>query len=711
MAEIYLKGVGWIPIDATGYRRSEKPKTKKEEPLEANLTILPNGTLSITFSRALNDTIEITTYSKNMRIKVNGTQVLVPLNISSPEKITVRVGNNIFEKIINWVPSVVIVPKNLTITKGGYGSIKVITQEKVSVRSELPYILMKRDFGYEVKVYGEDVGDYPVEIAVGSTIYTVHVKVGIKTYVRILKWPSRVEEGEKFLIEGVVTSENGEKVDGGKVIVEARTDKRKPGIKIGEGKVRNGKFTVRCVLNKTGEYELVAVYAGYSFFLPSVSDPKIKVIARSKILANKFNVTSVGLVKIRGILVTNSGKALGNRKVYVYLDGNIARVLLTEANGMFQGYIKVLTPGFHEMKVIYPGDELSEPSNVTWRFLALKLKLDYPVSVKGGEDIKIFGKVYGITSGTLVVESKLGKRIVEIRNGEFRISFPTRRDSEGLYRFSFFYNGTEIKRIAVFVKPRIIIRVSGTILVSNKSKTIRVKVLSPVEEPIPGAKVIFQVGNVSKSNVTNERGVAEFTISFKKPGKYPANLLIIMQNGFVSYPFYIRVLRFPLYIYALLVLTILLGTYFGIKGLKLLMAVDINLDRDPPVYTSQDEIRIILSKPASLFINGKFVGKGREFRVKLSPGVYRVQTMKWGIKGSEKKILVVDSLNDAVVKIFLEKYDGAPGKTVREILGKSVLTEIFEKARYGNVSLSFNDFKTFIKLVGGKRTNAGKTKE
>lgn len=144
------------------------------------MTILPNGTLSITFSRALNDTIEITTYSKNMRIKVNGTQVLVPLNISSPEKITVRVGNNIFEKIINWVPSVVIVPKNLTITKGGYGSIKVITQEKVSVRSELPYILMKRDFGYEVKVYGEDVGDYPVEIAVGSTIYTVHVKVGIK---------------------------------------------------------------------------------------------------------------------------------------------------------------------------------------------------------------------------------------------------------------------------------------------------------------------------------------------------------------------------------------------------------------------------------------------------------------------------------------------------------------------------------------------------
>lgn len=35
---------------------------------------------------------------------------------------------------------------------------------------------------------------------------------------RILKWPSRVEEGEKFLIEGVVTSENGEKVDGEKLL-------------------------------------------------------------------------------------------------------------------------------------------------------------------------------------------------------------------------------------------------------------------------------------------------------------------------------------------------------------------------------------------------------------------------------------------------------------------------------------------------------------
>ncbi|AEC51859.1 hypothetical protein PNA2_0943 [Pyrococcus sp. NA2] len=692
-AEIYLKGAGWITVDATGYRREERPREVAN--LRANITVLPNGSVIVTFSRNVNGSVEVSTYSTKLSLNVSGKSLILPLNITGPDKITVRVGNLIFEKIITGPPKAIVTPSEITIAKGENGSVKIITfQNKISIDSPLPYELVRDSNGFKLILKGEKVGRYKIGVEVGGEPHVVLLNVGLKTRVKIVRWPNLVWEDKEFYVEGTLMTEDGRPVPRGVIIIEARKNKDGNGVVIGKGEVREGRFRIKCKIGEVGDYHIVAIYQGHFPFLPSTSDPKIRVISSSKIIAETFNVTSVGVISIRGALLKENDEPIPGESVKIQLDGRDMGFLRTGSGGTFLGVIKISTPGWHTIKITYPGNEFLEPSSLEWHFLALKLLLKYDDIVEGGEPIKITGEVQGIRNGIIMIKSELGSLSVKVRDGKFQAKIPTRSDTEGVYKITFLYEDTVIREISVIVRPKIDVMVQGKLLLANKSDLVKIKVLYG-DKPLQNATVYLRIGNVSMLNITDERGIAKFNVLLERPGRYHAEALIIMGNGFVSYPFSVRVIRFPLYIYAVISILLLSLLYIASRFILPRLNIRVELNRFPPVYVEGEEILIRLSMKGTLLINNRPVGYGKVFKLKLTPGIYRVSARKWFIKGEEKIITVVETLEEAIIRAFNERFGDEPAKTPREIAGKSIVTEIFERVRYGLSRISKDEFVTF----------------
>ncbi|CAB50538.1 transglutaminase domain-containing protein [Pyrococcus abyssi] len=694
-AEIYLDGAGWITIDATGYERPPQRMEQKRENIDVKVEPLPNGTVKLSFSKRYTGDVKVLFNGQSVTLHVNGTSALVPINVTNPGWMRIELKNKLVEVLIKNLPKIVVTPSNLTIAKGETGKFKVITSGDIRINSPLPFRVEKAPYGYDVYVEGTRVGKYTVKVTSGNVSKDVEITVKVKTRVEIRNYPPSIKVGEDFYVEGIVVGEYEYGKPSGKVTIEARVEKDKKGIVIGEGQVKDGRFRVKCRIDKLGEYELVAIYHGNSIFLPSTSDPRIRVISGSKLTVEKFQVAPVGNINVRGVLTLENGDPVKGEKILVYLDGRLISVLMTNEGGIFSGYIKVTGPGVHSISVVYPGNEFLKGSKVEWSFVAIKVELDYSKTITAGEDLKVSGRVYGISDGVITVKGWFGEKRVDMSNSKVEFYLPIPEDLSGIVRFDVLYNGTKVGEFYLFVKPKVEIQVKGTIMIVNKTSSLEVRVLRG-GDPVSNAKVFLTTPQgETLSNLTDDNGIAIFTLRPEAPGRFRYHILVILGDFFLEDNIDILVLSHELYYYVVLASLGFLSLFAGAILLKLFMSVKISFDRAPPVYTPQESIIVTLNRRGKLLVDGKPIGSGKKFRLKLSPGEHLFVAKKFIFK-DKAKVLVVNTPEEAVVKMFVEKFNGEKNKTAREILGYNVITWVFEKARYGISGISIEEFKLFL---------------
>jgi hypothetical protein len=262
-------------------------------------------------------------------------------------------------------------PNNLTIIRGGKGRINIYTfgvdEEDISIKSPFKYSRIPTKYGFsiilEVDKY-QKLGKYQVEISCRDIIKKVDVSIIDKTKTTIEKIPRLVKKDNTFYVEGKVLDSLNNPVNGGEVYITLNKTKNSSGIIVGKGYLANGIYKIKCTLPKNisvGDYEIIAHYNGSLYYLPSDSDPKIKVISEVEINCSikKINDTNI----IKGKLYEKSGEPLKNEKIRIIVD-NRSYITYTNNNGEFN-YSLNLDNGNHTISIVYEGNAYYLPKNIT----------------------------------------------------------------------------------------------------------------------------------------------------------------------------------------------------------------------------------------------------------------------------------------------------------------------------------------------------------
>ncbi|ASJ17303.1 hypothetical protein A3L04_09595 [Thermococcus chitonophagus] len=574
-----------------------------------------------------------------------------------------------------------------------------VKSKNISVNSPLPVTLHRHGDQVILNITGTKVGKFKLVIVADTKNITVPVIVGYKTIVRITEWPHEVRTGANFTVKGIVTTLSGAPVPVGSVRIELRKDKRTPGKIIGRGRVVNGKFNVTCsAAGVAGKYQLVAIYEGGEVYFPSVSDPEIVIKDKAKIYVNKFNYTKVGPIKIEGFLGTEGGAFLSEEPIEIILDGKLLGVARTDKNGKFSFSFVLTSPGLHNLTILYSGQEGVEGDSETITFRAIEASISIPALADAGDYLKITGQIEGIKSGRLKITGDFGEYSVSINNeGHFKVEIPVPRNFEGYKRVAVYYEDLLLAEKYVYVRQKIIVEASGTIMVAKKPNDLIIRVRYTNGTPVSRARIVLTAFNSTFVNFTDEMGISKFVLTPPSPGTYPLDVMVITSNGFEVTPIKVRVYKYPIYVYiALAALIVSLGA-FSIRALLTHEVLKIFTTRDPPIYVNREEISVTSNVPISLYVDGKFYAKGKEFTLKLSPGNHEI----WGkfllFRSKPLRIKVCKNREEAIIEAFEKCADGEPSKTAREILGVNKIVLIFEKVRYGLKSASVKEFLEFIK--------------
>ncbi|AAL80544.1 hypothetical protein PFDSM3638_02065 [Pyrococcus furiosus DSM 3638] len=593
-------------------------------------------------------------------------------------------------------------PLTLRILEGEVGEIKIIAENVPTITLISPNLRteISKD---KIIVYGDKPGKYTIQAKLEcgkvKKEFKIPVIVAYKTETKITKWPSSVTPGENFTVEGTVKTLSGFPVPEGKVRMEIRKNKNSPGVEIGGGEVENGRFKAECKAPpEIGEYNLVAVYLGTELYGNSTSDPKIRIIDKAKIYVNKTSITLARPVKVEGFLGTVGGAILKGEEIKTYIDGNFYASVKTGEKGEFSVWLPTLDPGTHEISLVYEGNEFVKGDNISWNLTVVKVTLYYPPQVYAGEKFKVNGTVEGIKEGIIEVKGDFGYHT--IKPGNFSLSLQADEDMNGVYSFELLYEGFKIGRGRVVVLQRVVAKISGTSMVVNRSNVLIISLAYVNGTPLADVPVTVTLFNKTLTNRTNKQGTAYFTIVPISTGKFSGYVVFPSRNGFEMETFEVKVYRYPLYIYFALGASLIIFGFLLYSMASHFLRPIIEFDRYPPIYSQEEEIKIKISRRTKVFINGKLVGIGKEFKLKLSPGEYSIKAGK--IFSTTETIKILKSREEVAIKLFVKCLNGKETKTPRELFGVNKLVEIFEKIRYGLKKISEGEFYTFIKEVGGK---------
>ncbi|AFK22106.1 transglutaminase domain-containing protein [Pyrococcus sp. ST04] len=654
-AEVYFKDVGWVIFDATPPQHLNIPSTGSESP-----------------------------------------QLPIPTN-ESKELCIVSLN-----------------PRTLVIPVGNSGEARIISNQPVKVEVEsspLPVKIINKT----VRVEGVDVGHYKINLlakcAKGEVPLTLLVTVAYRTKTDILSLPDTVTPGEAFVVEGTVKTQEGLPVPAGEVVIELRRNKNEKGVIIGRGNVTDGRFSIKCKAPRiVGEFHVVAVYRGYDIYYPSTSDPTIKIVDKAEIYIQSQQKLVVGRVaRISGFLGTANGVVLKSEPIKVLVDGREYSTVITKEDGSFFLNLILPNPGRHNITLVYEGNEWVEGTTKSLLIISVSVSLRYPREVFAGREFYINGTILGIQEGKIVLEGDFGYRT--IKPGKFSIKLKADESMNGLYNFTLKYNGTSLAKGSIWVRQDVIAKVEGLGMVAGKEGEITVFLRYSNGTPVKNVPVTLMVFGKVLINRTNERGVSSFTVlAPKEKGKYEGYIMYPVYDHFRIEDITVKVYSRPPYVYALTIILSLALSLGSFKVASMLLTPKISLDRDPPVYYNQEEILVNVNKRASLSVDGKDVGKGKEFRLKLPPGKHEISAKKM-IFSSRINVYVFEDPSKVAVKIFNECLDGRPNKTARELFGVNRIVEIFEKARYSLEGIKNSEFLEFLRDISGRCSRGGESKE
>ncbi|RLI76092.1 hypothetical protein DRO97_01690 [Archaeoglobales archaeon] len=521
-------------------------------------------------------------------------------------------------------------------------------------------------------------------------------------------------KGENFTVEGIVTT-NGIPVENGFVEVFLKKNKSENGILLGLIYFENGHFEGNLTIpDVVGEYNVVAHFVGSLKYMPSWSDPKIKIYGPPELLVKISDKIPLDYT-IRGYLFDYNRTPLVDEEVIIKVDKRVKRIK-TNDSGFFI-YPLHFKKGFHEIEIKFEGRDYILPLTYKKTVEAgeVEIKLENDTAVRN-EEWNCVGHVYfnnkPLNNTTLDFEN-IG--IVKVNNGSFAIKTKL-SGSLGKQRVNVTILEMDYKT-SVYVNLKAKTFIDAHIQ-QNRSVFVTVKddEGKPVSGFIKAMNKTYQLKNGSVIlNIGNN--VDKITIEYVGSDYYLPSKKVVELNAF---PYWIFLAILPIV------------AYFIVTRMKFGSFIEIEIEREheelPLVWDVNEEVVIKIKNNGDGFVRFKlnneskaFHEKGMEIKLKFEEeGEYKIsveRVVEGKVKETKEITIKIMNYRDAIVETFsnfvkdVEKVKKVNLKdyTAREIMrlanvSDGKLLRYFELSKYGYSDFNRKDFievfVDYLKLRG-----------
>lgn len=520
-------------------------------------------------------------------------------------------------------------------------------------------------------------------------------------------------KGENFTVKGLVTS-NGTPVENGFVEVFLKRNKSEDGILLGLIYFENGRFKGNVTISDVvGEYNVVAHFVGSLKYMPSWSDPKIKIYSPPELLVKIPDKIPIDYT-IRGYLFDYNRTPLVDEEVIIKVDERTKRIR-TNDSGFF-AYPLHLKKGIHEIEINFEGKDYILP--LTYKKIVeageIKIELENNTAIRN-EIWNCVGRVYfnskPLNNTTLDFEN-IG--IVKVNNGSFAIKTKL-PSSLGKRKINVTILEMDYKTsVYVYLKAKTFIDIR---VQQNRSVFVTVKddEGKPVSGFIKAMNKTYQLKNGSV--ILNIGSADKITIEYMGNDYYLPSKKVVELNAF---PYWIFLAILPI------------AAYFIVTRLKFGSFIEIEIEREheelPLVWDVNEEVIIKIKNSGDGFIRFKLNNESKAFHEKRmelklkfeEEGEYKIsveRVVEGKVKETKEITIKIMNYKDAIVETFsnfvkdVEKVKKVNLKdyTAREIMrlvniSNGKLLKYFELSKYGYSGFNRKDFievfMDYLKLRG-----------
>ncbi|WP_258083661.1 transglutaminase domain-containing protein [Thermococcus thermotolerans] len=575
----------------------------------------------------------------------------------------------------------------------------------------------------------------------GAKRYPLHIPVFVMESTAIsVDIPHTLTAGDSLIINGTVSGiSTGSAPPLGSIVVLLSDGERD--ILIGYGNLSNGRFSLPIRIPeylKPMTSQVKAYYIappGYPYLFSSTT-----LVVRIKGLA-KFSLPGLilarpGNVTVVGSLIDGAGEPIANATVAYYLDGRYLGNATSRTDGRFSMRLEI--PGIeqHALTLEYPGSANYSPATMNVRLATVELDVPDRVTGELGKPIRISGRVIGIENATLKAYVFPGKTYtINVVNGSFDFTVEPFQ-TVGERSVEFRHGASILKRITVAVVSPVRIELLTSEARGEKTARLKFRVVDSVNDPVSGIYLNVSVDGFVMRVMTNGSGIA--TLDVPVPERETNATVTVAFDGSPYYlpasgRFYVIISKkrkIPwFYIGVIVIIGALVARYRLVKRKPEERRRDrilkIIFNNGIPLFQEGEsmEISIECDGEPELYVDGKPVGKGRDFRLTLPLGDHTIEA-RCGDLVETARARILPSYNDAVVeyyeRCFLPWAKGV-GVDVDELTPREIaetltdmmypwepvdtLTWIFEKAKYSGRRVSRDEFIRFyrsvLEVIGG----------
>ena len=584
---------------------------------------------------------------------------------------------------------------------------------------------------------GWHVEKFVVSSSRGDFLLYVPILVGENTEIRV-DVRNNATAGESIEIAGTVEA-GGKGINVGEVFSYFVYGNRT--LVLGYTNPINGTFRMKAKLPRNlppGTYDIYTVLIiplGIPY-LSTTTMSEVRVKGLSTFKVPERVVSTPGKVVVGGFLLGADGRELANESVSYILDGNTTGNVSTGRNGKFLIAFNFTSIENHSLRLIYEGNENYSKAEANVEIFTVRVEVPEEIRAEIGKPIVVSGKVVGLEDGTIKVFVFPGASYTaQVVNGTFSITIVPFQ-TVGERSIDFRHDGNILARSRVVVVSPVKIELLTSKVEGKEKAEIRLKVVDSTEEPVKELPLRVEMGNLSIQVKTNESGIAVFEVPVPEK-KVETELKVLFEGSSYYLPtsetFRVVISRKREIPWLYIGLAVLLGALIlryrlskrtpteekPEKILKIIFNNGIPLFREGEVL----DISVECDGQAELYVDGEFIGRGRDFKLVLPLGEHTIEA-RCGELVERATARVVQSYNDAVVeyyeRCFLPWARGVGVEvdemTPREIAASltemmypwepiEVLTAIFERAKYSPLEVSRAEFIRFYRamltLTGG----------
>jgi transglutaminase-like putative cysteine protease len=344
----------------------------------------------------------------------------------------------------------------------------------------------------------------------------------IPTMTEITEVDSTVLKGGTFRVVGRVVDQNGNEVNGVRVVIYLMKQKGENAPQRGYGLTENGRFDITCEVPKeveVGDYYVVAHSLGNEMYADSWSDPMIKVVSETSLLLTAPSRALVGKeFVVKGRLVEKlTGAGVTSQRVDMNF-GSTSLSATTGSNGSFQIRITSSLPENCLILASFGGSSFYLPSSAEKTVEVVEPYIN-PVAVRNltrGEVANVSGEVpiEGLVVQIFLDNQKVAE-VASTSGGSFATSFEV-TSSHTLGKATLVYLLPEYslsRQQDVAVCARTSVELSAPSEATAGEKVVVVGVLrDDTGAPIAGKSLTLKCGDTSLQSLTDDNGGAEFQL-------------------------------------------------------------------------------------------------------------------------------------------------------------------------------------------------------